>query len=86
MSTANYRTMDNFSLFVREDQDEAKRCPECGAIMDADATACDLCGCEELEDYYFSDEVAWECDRREIERELDDLNYEMRSGVALIRR
>ena len=26
MSTANYRTMDNFSLFVREDQDEAKRC------------------------------------------------------------
>lgn len=39
MSTANYRTMDNFSLFVREDQDEAKRCPKCGAIMDADATA-----------------------------------------------
>ena len=77
MSTANYRTMDNFSLFVREDQDEAKRCPECGAIMDADATACDLCGCEELEDYYFSDEVAWECDRREIERELDDLNYDL---------
>ncbi|NBH77061.1 hypothetical protein D3Z52_02450 [Clostridiaceae bacterium] len=77
MSAANYCTMKNFSLFVRDTDGEVKRCPECGAIMDTEATVCDICGCEELEECCFFDDLAWEDDRCEIERELVDINCDL---------
>lgn len=74
MSAPNYCTMENFSLFVKEYDEEVKRCPKCGTILDADATECDICGCEDLEECCYFDDLAWEDDWREIENELDDIN------------
>ena len=38
MSAANFCTMRDFPLFAKDYNEDAKRCPECGAIMSADAT------------------------------------------------
>lgn len=43
MSAANFCTMRDFPLFAKDYNEDAKRCPECGAIMSADATECDFC-------------------------------------------
>ena len=51
MSAANFCTMRDFPLFAKDYNEDAKRCPECGAIMSADATECEFCECNELEDY-----------------------------------
>ena len=53
MSAANFCTMRDFPLFAKDYNEDAKRCPECGAIMSADATECEFCECNELEDYQY---------------------------------
>ncbi len=77
MATANFCTMDNFSLFVKDYYADAKRCPECGTIMYADATECDYCGCDELEAYCYFDEMACQDECNEIESKLDDINCDL---------
>lgn len=74
MSAPNYYTMENFSLFVKDYDEESMRCPEYGTVLGADATVCDICGCEDLEECCCFDNLAWEDDRREIEQELEDIN------------
>lgn len=74
MATANFCTMDNFSLFVKDYYEDAKRCPECGAIMNADATECDYCECDELEDYRYFDDMSYQDEWSEINHRLNDIN------------
>lgn len=74
MSAANFCTMRDFPLFAKDYYEDAKRCPECGAIMSADATECDFCECNELEDYQYYDECAVYDERQEIEDKLLDFN------------
>lgn len=80
MSAPNFKTMRDFPLIARNDSIfmvEDKRCPECGCLMDADATECDMCGCTDLEDYAYFDEIAFREDFREIEDELEELNRDL---------
>ena len=58
MSAANFCTMRDFPLFAKDYYEDAKRCPECGAILSADDTECEFCECNELEDYQYYDECA----------------------------
>lgn len=74
MSAANFCTMRDFPLFAKDYNEDAKRCPECGAIMSADATECDFCECNELEDYQYYDKCAAYDERQEIEDKLLDFN------------
>lgn len=87
MSAANFWTMRNFPLFAKDYYEETKRCPECGTILDADAEVCESCGCEDLEDYAYCDEIAADEEWAEITGLMDELNrdllfhkVEMRSG------
>lgn len=87
MSAANFCTMRDFPLFAKDYYEEAKRCPECGAIMDADAVSCEDCGCEELEDYTYFNQFQCEDEWEGITSLMDELNrdllfhkVEMRSG------
>lgn len=77
MATANFCTMKNFSLFIKDYYVDAKRCPECGSIIDADVAECDYCGCDELEDYRYFDDVACQEELEKIEGKLDDINYDL---------
>lgn len=80
MATNNFRLMDNFPLIARDDDCyiiEGKRCPECGCIMDSDATECECCGCEDLEDYTYFDELACMDDFAAIKAELEDINRDL---------
>ena len=43
MSAANFCTMRDFPLFAKDYYEDAKRCPECGAILSADDTECEFC-------------------------------------------
>lgn len=36
MATANYMTMENFPLFVKEFNTQIKRCPACGLYQDCE--------------------------------------------------
>ena len=74
LSAANFCTMRDFPLFAKDYNEDAKRCPECGAIMSADATECDFCECNELEDYQYYDKCAAYDERQEIEDKLLDFN------------
>ena len=87
MSAANFCTMRDFPLFAKDYYEEAKRCPECGAIMDTDAVSCEDCGCEELEDYTYFNQFQCDEEWEEITSLMDELNrdlmfhkVEMRSG------
>lgn len=75
MSAANFCTMRDFPLFAKDYNEDAKRCPECGAIMSVDATECDFCECNELEDYQYFDECAAYDDNKIIGAVLDSFNY-----------
>lgn len=77
MSAANFCTMRDFPLFAKDYNEDAKRCPECGAIMSVDATECDFCECNELEDYQYFDECAAYDDNKIIGAVLDSFNYEL---------
>ena len=48
MAAANYMTMENFPLFVKEFNTQIKRCPACGLYQDCENDVCEECG-EELE-------------------------------------
>ena len=74
MSAANFCTMRDFPLFAKDYYEDAKRCPECGAILSADDTECEFCECNELEDYQYYDECAAYDERQEIEDKLLDFN------------
>lgn len=77
MSAPNFRIMRDFPLFAKEFYVEAKQCPACGAIQDAQNERCEFCDTnEELEDCCYFDDVECEdvCDI--IRSELDDLNSE----------
>ncbi len=77
MSAANFRTMRDFPLFARDFYTEAKCCPVCGTIQDAENNRCEFCESDEgLEDYLYFDDMECEdvCDM--IRSELDDLNTE----------
>ena len=74
MSAANFYTMRDFPLFAKDYYEDAKRCPECGAILSADDTECEFCECNELEDYQYYDECAAYDERQEIEDKLLDFN------------
>lgn len=52
MATANYMTMENFPLFVKEFNTQIKRCPACGLYQDCENDVCEECG-EELEEELF---------------------------------
>lgn len=52
MATANYMTMENFPLFVKEFNTQIKRCPACGLYQDCENDVCGECG-EELEEELF---------------------------------
>lgn len=87
MSAANFCTMRDFSLFVKDYYQEAKRCPDCGMVLDADAEECQDCGCKELEDYAYFDQIDCDFDWDKITELMDELNrdlmfhkVEMRSG------
>ena len=75
MSAANFCTMRDFPLYAKDYYVDAKRCPECEAIMDADATECECCECGELEDFQYYDDCAAYDDAQAIERELIDINH-----------
>lgn len=77
MSATNFQTMRDFSLFTKNYIEGVKRCPECGAIMDAEATECDCCGYDELEDYSCFDELACQEEWDEITALMDDFNWEL---------
>lgn len=78
MSAANFSTMRDFPLFVKDYCQDAKRCPECGAIMADDATECEFCDCNELENCQYFDEFEAGEDQKSIEEILDDFNrYEL---------
>lgn len=87
MSAANFYTMRDFPLFAKDYSEDAKRCPECGAIMDADVEVCEDCGCDELEDYTYFDQFLADEEWNKIASLMDELNrdllfhkVEMRSG------
>lgn len=77
MSAANFCTMRDFPLFAKDYYEDTKRCPECGAIMSEDATECEFCECNELEDYRYFDECAAYDDNEIIGAALDSFNYEL---------
>ena len=77
MSTANFCTMRDFPLYAKDYYVDAKRCPECEAIMDADAAECECCECGELEDFQYYDDCAAYDDAQAIERELRDINHDL---------
>lgn len=80
MATNNFQMMDNFPLVARDDDRynvEGKRCPVCGCVMDSEATECECCGCEDLEDYSYFDELACMEKYQEIEQELDTINMDL---------
>lgn len=90
MSTANFFTMRDFTLFAKDYYAAAKRCPKCGAIMDKDANECDYCDCKELEDYTYFDQFLADEEWNEITSLMDELNrdlmfhkVEMRSGYYI---
>lgn len=74
MGAANFCTMRDFPLFAKDYYQDAKRCPECGAIMDDDATECGFCDCNELDDYRYFDECAAYDEQKSIEDDLCDFN------------
>ena len=43
MATANYMTMENFPLFVKEFNTQIKRCPACGLYQDCENDVCEEC-------------------------------------------
>lgn len=75
MSAANFCTMRDFPLFAKDYYQDAKRCPECGAIMEDDATECEFCDCNELEDCRYFDEYAAYDEQKSIKDDLSDFNY-----------
>ena len=56
MAAANYMTMENFPLFVKEFNTQIKRCPACGLYQDCENDVCEECG-EELEEELFFDSI-----------------------------
>ena len=56
MATANYMTMENFPLFVKEFNTQIRRCPACGLYQDCENDVCEECG-EELEEELFFDSM-----------------------------
>lgn len=87
MSAANFCTMRDFPLFAKSYYEEAKRCPECDTILDADAETCEVCGCEELEDYPYFDQFLADEEWDAITSLMEDFNrdlmfhkVELRSG------
>ena len=80
MSTANYRTMESFPLYVNEPIFEGYRCPICGAIHDDDYDVCPACGeTVEMEDgeyfdpFFYDDLCGWV--EEDIEQENELLNF-----------
>lgn len=75
MSAANFCTMRDFPLFAKDYYQDAKRCPECGAIMEDGATECEFCDCNELEDCRCFDECTAYDEQKSIEDDLSDFNH-----------
>lgn len=77
MSTANFKSMDNFPLIVAGDE-YVKVCPECGASNCNDADVCVDCGASlaDVESVY----DAWGMDSMvfEMEHKAKDLNSHLR--------
>ena len=67
MATANYMTMENFPLFVKEFNTQIKRCPACGLYQDCENDVCEECG-EELEEELFFDSI-------ECQELVDDIEW-----------
>lgn len=78
MATANFCMMERFPLFARSFNGKVKRCPECDTVTwDTDATECECCGCDELEDAVQFDEMECYDVCREVEKRLADFNYDL---------
>ena len=71
MATANYMTMENFPLFVKEFNTQIKRCPACGLYQDCENDVCEECG-EELEEELFYDSIECQETVDDIESRLED--------------
>lgn len=47
MSTPNFRTQEDFPLYIKDDSEfYARFCPDCGTLNDTDAEDCEECGAE----------------------------------------
>lgn len=78
MSAANFITMRDFPLFVRDFYIESKRCPSCGTIQDLGNDLCEFCDSEDkLEEYDFFDE--WLCNEtcNDVSEKMENLNREL---------
>ena len=53
MATANYMTMENFPLFVKEFNTQIKRCPACVLYLVFDIVVCEVCGVELYYELFF---------------------------------
>lgn len=73
MATANYMTMENFPLFVKEFNTQIKRCPACGLYQDCENDVCEECG-EELEEELFFDSI-------ECQELVDDIESRLENDV-----
>lgn len=74
MSTANFETMRDFSLFAKDYMFEVKRCPECGAIQDAENEMCEFCEADGLESIQEFDDMACSMEWDEITAEMNEFN------------
>ena len=76
MATANYMTMENFPLFVKEFNTQIKRCPACGLYQDCENDVCEECG-EELEEEIGMSPVLWS---------VDSLDWKLKDKGKIVRR
>ena len=79
MSTANFRTMDNFLLWARDFYEEVKICPECHLMQDKEHNKCDECDYDlsevAVENYY--DEFVASETIKDIEEKLETINNDL---------